>query len=202
MVSAVTSYLKNSYLYKQFQAGSRKVRQAFYDVIPNKVIESEKLRKGIEWVNKEISTPENRLILGATALMSQPFIDASNKSVDENTRKVSVCRTIAKIIAGTLTGYFIRKGCIKSIDMWSKLPTSVNKSGQKVKLTKLNTIFSPSNAYSDLSDAFMQYKNALGTIVALGVMTITNFIIDAPLTKFLTNRFVAASGGLKHDDSK
>ena len=45
--------------------------------------------------------------------MSQPFIDASNKNVDEKTRKVSVARTIAKIIAGTLTGYFVRKGCIK-----------------------------------------------------------------------------------------
>ena len=65
-----------------------------------------------------------------------------------------------------------------------------------------NTIFSPSNALSDVCNAFIQYKNALGTIVALGVMTITNFVIDAPLTKFLTNKFVAAAGGVKHDDSK
>ena len=202
MVSKITSYFKDSYLYKKFQAGSRMARQAFYDVIPNKVIENEKIRNGITWVNKEISTPENRLILGATALMSQPFIDWHNKSVDENTRKVSVCRTVAKIVAGTFTGYFIRKGCIKAIDKWSKLPTSVDKSGNKIKLTRLNTLFSPSNAMSDLSDAFMQYNNALGTIVALGVMTITNFLIDAPLTKYLTNKFVVASGGLKHDKSK
>ena len=143
MVSKITSYFKDSYLYKKFQAGSRIARQAFYDVIPNKVIENEKIRNGITWVNKEISTPENRLILGATALMSQPFIDWHNKSVDENTRKVSVCRTVAKIVAGTFTGYFIRKGCIKAIDKWSKLPTSVDKSGNKIKLTRLNTLFSP-----------------------------------------------------------
>ena len=102
-------------------------------MIPNKVISSEKWQKRIEWVNKEISTPENRLILGVTALMSQPFIDAHNKSVDEDTRKVSVCRTLAKIIAGTLTGYFIRKGCIKAIDKWSKLPSSVDKAGNKIE---------------------------------------------------------------------
>ena len=34
------------------------------------------------------------------------------------------------------------------------------------------------------------HKNALGTIISLFVMTITNFAIDAPLTKFLTNKFV------------
>ena len=72
----------------------------------------------------------------------------------------------------------------------------------KIKLTKLNTLFSPSNALSDISNAFVQYKNALGTILDLGVMTITNFVIDAPLTKFLTNKFVAAAGGVKHDGSK
>ena len=35
-----------------------------------------------------------------------------------------------------------------------------------------------------------QYKKALGSFVALLVMLITNFAIDAPLTKFLTNKFV------------
>ena len=202
MVSAISSFIKNSSVYRTIKSGGQKVQQAFYDVIPNKVISSEKWQKRIEWVNKEISTPENRLILGVTALMSQPFIDAHNKSVDEDTRKVSVCRTLAKIIAGTFTGYFIRKGCIKAIDKWSKLPSSVDKAGNKIKLTKLNTLFSPSNALSDISNAFVQYKNALGTILALGVMTITNFVIDAPLTKFLTNKFVAAAGGVKHDGSK
>ena len=41
-----------------------------------------------------IAGPENRLILGVSALASQPFIDYYNKKVDEKTRKYSVCKTI------------------------------------------------------------------------------------------------------------
>ncbi len=182
--------------------GGRRFQQAFYDCLPNRVVNSEKWQKRIKWVGSEISSPENRLILGVTALMSQPFIDARNKSVDEDTRKVSVCRTIAKIVAGTATGYLIRKGCISAINRWSKLPSSVDKNGQKVKLTKLNTFFSPQNAISDLTESFKQYRNAFGTIAALMVMTVTNFLIDAPLTKFLTNKFVKASGGVRNETSK
>ncbi|HIS82735.1 hypothetical protein KID03_06640 [bacterium] len=192
-ISGITNSIRN---------GSQRLQQAFYDCVPNRIVNSEKWQKRIKWVGSEISSPENRLILGVTALMSQPFIDAHNKSVDEDTRKVSVCRTIAKIVAGTLTGYAIRKGCISAINKWSKLPTSVDKNGQKIKLTSLNTFFSPTNAYSDLTEPFKQYRNALGTIAALMVMTVTNFLIDAPLTKYLTNKFVAASGGVKNETSK
>lgn len=197
-----TSYIRNSSLYRYAKSGSQKAQQAFYNALPNSVVSSEKWQKRINWIGSEITSPENRLILGVTALMSQPFIDARNKSVDEDTRKVSVCRTIAKIVAGTLTGVLIRYGCISAIKHWSKLPSSVDKTGQKIKLSKLNTFFSPTNASSDLTESFKQYRNALGTLVALGVMTITNFAIDAPLTKYLTNKFVKASGGVKNETSK
>ena len=108
----------------------------------------------------------------------QPAIDASNKSVDEKTRKVSVARTIAKIVAGTLTGFAIRYGCIKAMD-WK--------------------LFKPSNFAKVSKDAYEQYKNAMGTIVALVVMMVTNFAIDAPLTKWLTNVLIDedGSGGKK-----
>ena len=192
----------NSSVYKAAKSGGRKVQQAFYDCLPNSVVNSEKWQKRIKWIGSEISSPENRLILGATALMSQPFIDWKNKAVDEDTRKVSVCRTIAKIIAGTTTGFLIRKGCISAIKNWSKLSSSVDKNGQKIKLSKLNTFFSPTIAKSDTSEAFKQYQNALGTIVALVVMMFTNFLIDAPLTRYLTNKFVKNTGGVKDETSK
>ena len=201
-LAGITSYIKNSSLYKTLTSGSQRVQQAFYDCVPNFSVGSEKWQKRIKWVGSEISSPENRLILGVTALMSQPFIDANNKSVDEETRKVSVCRTIAKIIAGTTTGVLIRYGCIDAINKWSKLPTSVDKLGQKVKLTGLNTLFSPSNAGHDLCEAVKQYRKTLGTILSLFVMSITNFVIDAPLTKYLTNKFIEHNGGVKHDTSK
>lgn len=150
-----------------------------YDAIPNaKPISGEKTIKWIENFGRKCTSDKQRLILGATAILMQPAIDASNKSVDEKTRKVSVARTIAKIVGGTLTGFAIRYGCIKAMD-WK--------------------LFKPSNFAKVSKDAYEQYKNAMGTIVALVVMMVTNFAIDAPLTKWLTNVLIDedGSGGKK-----
>lgn len=165
----------------------QRIEHKIYNAIPDYKIAKKKTLNALDTIGREISTPENRLILGITALMSQPFIDWHNKKVDKETRKVSVARTVAKIIAGTFTGVLIRKGCIKSIDYMSKIP----KNG--AKLSKLKQFFTPKikgKVLNEASDAYKQYKNALGTIVALVVMLFTNFAIDAPLTKYLTNKFV------------
>lgn len=148
------------------------------------VSDSKKI-KGIEWIGENLSSAENRLILGASALLSQPFIDASNNDIDEKTRKYSIARTIAKIIVGTTTGYLIRKGCIKSIDAFTTLPTDIT---PDMKFKKLRTCLLPQVKHT--AKELAQYKNALGTLLALGVMLFTNFLVDAPLTKLLTNVFV------------
>lgn len=181
-LSGIRTYIMNTPLYKGAVSAYRGAKQKGLDVVPESVYSNEKIIKGIKTTGEKISSAEQRLILGASALMSQPFIDASNKNVDEKTRKVSVARTIAKIIAGTFTGYFIRKGCIKGIKALSQMP------GKDVP--KWKTIFTPKNAKDNTSDAFLQYRNAIGTVVALVVMMFTNFLIDAPLTKFLTNTFI------------
>lgn len=174
---------------------SSSVSRAFrrvWNKVPSVTIANKKALKGIKWVGEHISSPENRLILGVSALMSQPFIDLSNKRVDEETRKTSAARTIAKIIAGTSTGYLVRWASIKAIEKMTKVP-------QKNHVYKWwETFFSPDRAkvaYRSLG----HYKNALGTILALGVMLITNFAIDAPFTKFLTNKFI---GVVKKNDAK
>ncbi len=163
----------NSFASKASSIGKR-----IYDAIPNfNPIANEKTIERIAKFGKKCSSAEQRLILGATAIVMQPAIDARNKSVDEKTRKVSVARTIAKVIAGTLTGFAIRKACIKAMDL---------------------KMFKPSNYTKVTKDAFDQYKNAMGTIVALVVMMFTNFLIDAPFTKFLTNLMIdEGSGGKK-----
>lgn len=163
----------------------RKINQGIVNIVPEMTISNEKTLKGLKWVGEKVSSPENRLILGVTALMSQPFIDLNNKKVDEDTRKVSAARTVAKIIAGTTTGVLIRSGCIHAIDAFTKLPTEIT---PDMKFKKLRTLFTPSaGILKDLN----QYKKSLGTILSLGVMVVTNFLLDAPLTKFLTNKFVA-----------
>lgn len=162
----------------------RKINQGIVNIVPEMTISNEKTLKGLKWVGEKVSSPENRLILGVTALMSQPFIDLNNKKVDEDTRKVSAARTVAKIIAGTTTGVLIRSGCIHAIDAFTKLPAEIT---PDMKFKKLRTLFTPSaGILKDLN----QYKKSLGTILSLGVMVVTNFLLDAPLTKFLTNKFV------------
>lgn len=166
---------------------ARSVTGAVAGAIPTVTIKGERANKFITWIGKNISSPENRLILGVTALMSQPFIDLHNRKVDEETRKVSAARTVAKIIAGTLTGVLVRKGCIKAIDAFSMLPSQIT---SKTKWPWLRTLFTPDSAISGVLTDLTHHKNALGTFLSLFVMTITNFAIDAPLTKFLTNKFV------------
>ena len=165
---------------------ARNVTGTVAGAIPTVTINGERANKIITWIGKNISSPENRLILGVTALMSQPFIDLHNRKVDEETRKVSAARTVAKIIAGTLTGVLVRKGCIKAIDAFSKLPSQLSST---TKYPRLRTLFTPDSAIAGVMTDLTHYKNALGTIISLFVMTITNFAIDAPLTKFLTNKF-------------
>lgn len=160
----------------------QKAQQRALDLLPNVTCKEGKLTNGIKKAGEKISSAEQRLILGASALMSQPFIDAKNKNVDEKTRKVSVARTIAKIVAGTFTGFIIRKGCIKGIEALSQIP--------KKGASKWKSVLTPDGILNNLTEAFSQYRNAMGTIVALVVMLFTNFLIDAPLTKFLTNTFV------------
>ena len=163
---------------------SNSVTQGIANVIPKLTVKGEKANKAISWIGEQISSPENRLILGVSALMSQPFIDLYNKKVDEDTRKVSAARTVAKIIAGTLTGVLIRSGCIHAIDAFTKYPSQIT---PDMKFKKLRSLFAPSEG---LLNDFSYYKKSLGTIISLFVMVFTNFLIDAPLTKFLTNKFV------------
>ncbi len=161
----------------------RPVVQRVIDVIPPMTVSGEKPLKALKWIGKNISSPENRAILGVTALMTQPFIDLANTNVDEDTRKVSVARTVAKIIAGTLTGVAVRAGCIKLINAFTKYPNEITST---MKLKNWRSLFIPDVVLKTLN----QYKKSLGTIMSLGVMVFTNFLIDAPLTKFLTNKFV------------
>lgn len=160
------------------------IGQRIYNKIPNMPIQNKRILNGLAWAGKNISSPGNRLILGVTALMSQPFIDLHNKKVDEDTRKVSALRTIAKIIAGTSTGVVIRWGCIKILDYCTKTEAGA---------TKFQKLFLPNEKWTkELKnfDGLKQYKKSLGTLISLGVMVFTNFLIDAPLTKFLTNKFL------------
>lgn len=135
-------------------------------------IQSQTFNNFLVNVKKNVSSPEQRLILGVTALFSQPFIDLHNSNVDKETRRISTIRTIAKIIVGTTVGVLVRKGCIN--------------------LAKLKCFQPEHNLIKDASfDKIRRYTNTMGTLLATGIAVFTNFMIDAPLTKLLTNKIDA-----------
>ena len=94
--------------------GKRSLGQRIWDAIPQHT-QTESAKKLEQWkkIDEFISRPaENRGIMGATALLTQPAIDYYNNKVDEETRRVARNRTIAKIIAGASVGMFVVRGPI------------------------------------------------------------------------------------------
>jgi len=136
----------------------------------------------------KFSSPQQRLFLGVTALMTQPFIDLNNKSVDEKTRVVSCARTIAKNFIGTIVGITVRELCIKAIDFCTEVDA---KKLKDTKYFKFKTALLPSNVkFKEVTRELVKHRQALGTFIALGAMLFTNFAIDLPLTKWMTNLLV------------
>ena len=167
---------------------TQRICSCVFNKIPQHTVEGEKAIRHLDWVGRTISSPQNRFIMGVTALASQPFFDLHNKEVDENTRIVSCSKTLGKIIAGTTTGVLIRYLAIKAAEGMSRTPEELA-SGVVKKLTKFNTFLSTLNTHPHKPEYYKQYRNALGTFIGIGVMLITNFAIDLPLTNMLTNFF-------------
>lgn len=56
----------------------------------------------------DVSPVAQRLVIGASGLLSQPFIDAMNPHVDPETRKYSAIRTAVKMVVCTASGILTR----------------------------------------------------------------------------------------------
>ena len=163
----------------------RRVEQKFLDMLPNSTSKEGKNSKkywdkSSHWVGDPMW---NRGIMGVTALATQPAIDYYNHRVDDETRTVSRNRTIAKILAGTTVGMFVVRGPISKIV--DKM-TNIDGSGKWAK--KLL----PKEYIKELREnpnALKNYRSALAMAIILLVNCVTNFVLDAPLTIFLTNYF-------------
>lgn len=165
-------------------------------IINNKVV-----KDSLTWAGKCLHAPEQRLILGATALATQPFIDLNNKKVDEDTRKLSAARTVAKIIAGTLVGVGVRYLGIKAVRAFSECKF-LYKGDTKDFVTRIiphpkRGFLTPTSfrgaefpmAAAEVEKRLEKYRKAMGTLAATIAMVATNFLLDAPLTKYLTGVF-------------
>jgi hypothetical protein len=108
---------------------------------------------------------------------------------------VSICRTIAKIIAGTTVGILVRGSCYNLVKNMTK-PEGTNKFS-KALLPKRYT-----KEIGKVEAFLKNYRSALSNIVAIGAMCFTNFLIDAPLTVLLTNKFSDVALQHKNDIAK
>ena len=172
-----------------------RVVQKAIDAVPEHTVKeaAKKLEKW-EHIDSVVSRPaENRGIMGATALLTQPAIDASNHKVDKETRRVSVNRTIAKIIAGTGVGMFVVRGPI-----YKGILSMTNIKGN----SKFSKALLPKKYLKELNDnpKFLKnYRSALAMAIALLAMCVTNFVLDAPLTAMLTNCLNEKTEEKKHE---
>lgn len=148
--------------------------------MPEIKIKKDFLKKTIDFCDKHVSSPQQRLAIGITALCTQPVIDYFSKNIDDKTRDLAVQKTIAKSAVGMTTGYFIRDWCIKL---------------SKAKIFRPNIKDIP-------ADKLRNYNNAMGTFLATIIMIGTNFLIDAPLTALLTNGISKPYNAIKNYFSK
>jgi len=153
---------------------------------------SKESEKSMEYWNKwtyVTSDPMwNRGIMGATALLTQPTIDYYNHRVDDETRTVSRNRTIAKIVAGTLVGMFVVRGPVYKL---------IEKMTNIKGIGKYSKALIPKDYLKELANNetyLKNYRATLAMLLSLGVMCITNFVLDAPLTIFFTNLLNDKSG--------
>lgn len=166
-------------------------------------IGNKNIAKGVYWLGENCTSAKQKLITGGTALLIQPAIDINNKDVDEKTRKTSCAKTISRALIGTTTGVLIREACIKGIAAFTQTKATVKadmkkaalKKGLKIKplnkdinLKKWQQCLLPDSMKTSQKIAeIKKYRGALGTFAALGIMLFTNFLIDAPVTSWLTN---------------
>lgn len=176
-------------------------------VFGSKVIkENGFLEKSFNWLGEDFSSAMQRFVSGVTAILTQPFIDWNNKNTDEETRKTSCARILGKIIAGTATGVSIRWACVKLASKYCKTEDSetvrIEKAAKKaelkgeafikpaIKIGKKDQLLLPKSYKKASYREVKNYRGAIGTLAAVVIMIATNFLVDAPLTTYLTNVFV------------
>ena len=140
--------------------------------------------KFLMWISDNVSSPQQRALLGITALCTQPFIDLHNSHIKKEDKPITVAKTISKIIVGTTVGILVRHYAIKMVKNFTKT-TNCGKYSQcllpKKIVDQLNQKI-PVN-----KDDIKKYTEWMGTFLGVMCCAITNFVIDAPLSKMLTN---------------
>ena len=167
-------YIKYYNTAKQFV--SKNASKA-WNKLPNVAIKDSTniVNKLDSWTNSISSPTKNKLIVGTSAILTQPVIDYYNHRVDEETRTVSRNRTFAKALVGTAVGLAVRKGAYDMVK-------AMTQSNGVAKYSKW--LLPKSIKISNLT----KYQNTIANLIALGMVAVTNVLLDAPLTTWLSNK--------------
>ncbi|MBO5738705.1 hypothetical protein J6R97_05135 [bacterium] len=154
----------------------------FFKRIPNKdVVNASQFNE----FGKKLASPHwNRLALGVAGIATYPFWDYYNPKIDRDTAKASTIRTSSKIVTCTATGFVIRGLCYKLTEKYMHGSTMEG-----------STLLTPKSILEEVNadlrnNKLKLHKNTFSTVIALFVMLFTNFLIDAPLTTIVTNKFL------------
>lgn len=159
-----------------------------YDKFSTQKEVSKITEKIFKFCDTHISSPEQRAAIGVTGLFLQPTIDYLNPDIDDDTRDISVIKTISKVIIGALSGVVIRALFIALSKKYTNVAKVKHPFGMYKKAPDSSFLLPNEKSCQTLSETQLdKYRKAMGTLIATLVMTITNFVIDAPLTNLLTN---------------
>ncbi|MDD3236887.1 MAG: hypothetical protein PHV37_02165 [Candidatus Gastranaerophilales bacterium] len=181
-------------------------------IISNKIA-MDTIRK----IGRTINAPEQRVIIGVSALLTQPVIDLTNPRADKDTKVLSASRSLGKIIAGTTSGYCVRQFCTSELSRLVQKDNVLDPTKIKERLTKIIKQMQKDNVNPKKIESYQKvlakmtdtldkvhlenFKKNLGSIAAIGVMLFTNFLWDAPVTKTLTNKFYNYATGKKAENA-
>lgn len=137
---------------------------------------------------------QQRGVLGAAAILTQPFIDLNNKNVDPETRKYSAVKTAVKICIGTgmgvLTRYLFGTALVKNPQFITqnteKLTQLVNQGKIKQEvISKIKTI----KPFIEIPEGknIDEFQKGVSLFVGCIGTVISTIFVDKPLTNPIMN---------------
>ncbi|MBQ4122885.1 hypothetical protein IJD44_04080 [bacterium] len=177
---------------------------AFKAVPPNPRYIPEFVGKIGKYAGEYIDSPEQRLFLALATIAFKPLIDL--KYADEDKKVDTAIKSLAKGIAGGLTGVAIRSVFLAVANKYIGFAEQLTGDGKlKPRNNILSKLFLTDNICKTLSKesrniadkSLKKYLNSLGSIGAIVFMlAFSNSKVDVPLTNDIQDLF---SGVIKED---
>lgn len=171
-------------------------RGSLTDTVANTFANNSKLVAGIAGLATSSVVGQKIVMSGSEAVVGPAMDIGIGKAITKVTNekdgrtnqssKVQAIRTAAQSIGGTITGVAIRMGCIALATL------ALSKAGQKGGSAIADTLLdkgkiSADNAY-EFTEHMAKWGKTVGGAAAIAIMTVTNFIIDAPFINMINKK--------------